>query len=290
MAITKYHYNNHFFQNPLPCGSFMLLQVGEMYCDEGYVADKHAQSCFEITFVVDGEGKVGANDLELNLKKNDCFISVDGDVHSVASDKDNPLRFKFLAITPIDGDESELYIKHIYKYIAERRKINVPSLNERFLRIFDELENGLIFSSQAIGMEITAILIDIIRALEQKTQKRYPEKISNDNILVFHIISYLDNNVTKIKNLYELEEEFNYSYNYMSSIFKKLMNLSINDYFLQAKMNFAKKMLKKGLSVTEISEILNYSSVHTFSRGFKNTFGVSPIDFKTCEKLSKNID
>ena len=290
MAITKYHYNNHFFQNPLPCGSFMLLQVGEMYCDEGYLANKHEQSCFEITFVVDGEGKVGANDLELNLKKNDCFISVKGDVHSVASDKDNPLRFKFLAISPIDGNDGELYVKHIYKYIAERRKINVPSLNERFLRIFDELENGLIFSSQAIGMEITAILIDIIRALEQKTQKRYPEKISNDNILVFHIISYLDNNVAKIKNLYELEEEFNYSYNYMSSIFKKLMNISINDYFLQAKMNFAKKMLKKGSSVTEVSEKLNYSSVHTFSRSFKNIFGVAPIDFKASEKFSKNID
>lgn len=290
MAITKYHYNNHFFQNPLPCGGYLLLQVGEMYCGEGYGTDKHAQSCFEITYAVDGQGKVGANDLELSLKKNDCFISINGDTHSVASDKDDPLRFKFLAITPIEGDESQLYVKHIYKYLAERRKINVPSLNERFLRIFDELENGLIFSNQAIGMEITAILIDIIRALEQKTQKRYPVKISNDNILVFHIISYLDNNVSNIKNLYELEEEFNYSYNYMSSVFKKLMNISINDYFLQAKMNYAKKLLKKGLSVTEVSEKLNYSSVHTFSRSFKKTFDTSPIDFKNEEKLNEKID
>ena len=76
----------------------------------------------------------------------------------------------------------------------------------------------------------------------------------------------------------------------MSAVFKKLMGVSINDYFLQAKMNFAKKLLKKGLSVTEVSEKLNYSSVHTFSRSFKKTFDVTPIDYKMSEKFNETID
>ena len=75
----------------------------------------------------------------------------------------------------------------------------MPSLNERLLRIFEELENGLIFSSQAIGNEITCILIDIIRALEEKTNKHYPVKISNDNVLVFYIVNFIDKNATNIK-------------------------------------------------------------------------------------------
>lgn len=280
MAHSRYHYNNPFFTNPLPCGGYLLLQVGEMYCDQNYHGDKHHQTCFEITYAVDGEGKASANNLELNLKKGDCFISIDGDTHSISANQENPLRFKFLAFSTIDGNESELYVKHIYKYLQERRKINVPSLNERFLRIFEELENGLIFSSQAIGNEITCILIDVIRALEEKTNKRYPVKISNDNVLVFYIVSFIDKNVMHIKNLYELENEFNYSYNYMSAVFKKIMNLSINEYFIKVKMNLAKELLADGLSVTEVSEKLNYSSVHTFSRSFKTIFGQSPIEFK----------
>lgn len=289
MAVSKYHYNNHFFQNPIPCGGYLLLQAGEMYCDKNFL-DRHPQSCFEITYVVDGQGKVGANDLLLNLKKNDCFVSIDGDVHVIESSQDDPLRFKFLAINPIPGQDTERYLQHIYKYLSERRKVSIPSLNDRFLRIFDELENGLIFSNEAIGMEITAILIDIIRALEQKTQKKYPVKISNDNILVFHIVSYIDNNVTHIKNLYDLENEFNYSYNYMSAVFKKLMNISINDYFLNAKMNQAKKLLSQGLSVTDVSEKLNYSSVHTFSRSFKKVFGTPPTSYKSTKKIGETLD
>ena len=280
MASTKYHYNNPFFKNPMPCGGFLLLQVGEMYCDNNYDGERHQQHCFELTYAVDGQGVAVANDLSLSIKKNDCFISIDGDMHSVQSSREDPLRFKFLAISPIEGQPSFEYIKHIYKYLNERRKINVPSLNERFLRIFDELENSLVFSSEAIGMEITGILIDIIRALEQKTQKKYPVKINNDNILVFNVVSYIDKHVLSLKNLYELEGEFNYSYNYLSAVFKKIMQTSLNDYFLTAKMKVAKELFDKGLSVTEVSEKLNYSSVHTFSRSFKKHFGVSALGYK----------
>ena len=286
MKFSGYHYNNPFFKNPLPCGGYLLLQTGEMYCDQDYIPQNHHQTCFELTYVVSGQGRATANNVDLPIKKDDCFISIDGDMHSVVSDKDDPLRFKFLAISTIDGNSTCEYVKHIYKYLNERRRINVPSLNKRFLRIFDELENGLIFSSEAIGMEITAILIDIIRAMEEKTQKRYPVKISNDNILVFYITNYIDNNVLKLKNLYELETAFNYSYNYMSAVFKKIMTTSLNDYFTSAKMNVAKKLLEEGLTVTEVSEKLAYSSVHTFSRSFKKFFGQSAQNLK----VRKNVD
>ena len=281
MKFTGYHYNNPFFKNPLPCGDYLLLQTGEMYCDQDYVPQKHSQTCFELTYVVSGQGRATANNLDLPIKKDDCFISIDGDTHSVVSDKDDPLRFKFLAISAIEGRSTVEYIKHINKYLGERRRINIPALNARFLRIFDELENGLVFSQEAIGMEITGILIDIIRAMEEKTQKRYPVKISNENILVFYITNYIDNNVLTIKNLYELENALNYSYNYMSAVFKKIMTTSLNDYFTAAKMNVAKKLLVDGLSVTEISEKLAYSSVHTFSRSFKKFFGESAQNYKS---------
>ncbi len=281
MAYNKYHYNKPFFQNPLPCGGYLLLQVGEMYCDENSGVDRHAQYCFEITYAVEGEGVAYADDKEFSLRKDDCFMSLDTDIHAIVSSEEKPLRFKFLSFRPLPDGGCEQYFKHVFKYLSSQsRKVNVPSLNKRFLRIFDELQNSNVFSNDVIGIEITSILIDIIRALEEKTDKRYPVKISNDNVLVFYVVTFIDKNVTKIKNLYELEKEFNYSYNYMSAVFKKIMNLSINDYFIKVKMNVAKELLADGLSVTEVSERLNYSSVHTFSRSFKTLYGQSPIQFR----------
>ncbi|MBQ3597082.1 MAG: helix-turn-helix transcriptional regulator [Clostridia bacterium] len=285
MANPKYHYNNAFFKNPMPCGGYLLMQAGEMYCDQSTVIHPHEQNCFEISYVVDGKGKASANGVFRDLEKNDCYLSISGDVHSLSSDKDMPLRFKFLAFSTT-SDETQDYVRHINQYLTDsQRKVNVPELDKRFIRIFNELENGHVFADQAIAMEISCILIDIIRAMEKKTQKKYPVKINGDNILVFHIANYIDNNLLEIKNLYQLEDEFNYSYNYMSAVFKKIMNISINDYFIQAKMKTAYKMLsEEGLTVTEVSEKLNYSSVHTFSRSFKQHFGSSANLIKNNKK------
>lgn len=282
MTNPKYHYNNSFFKNPLPCGGYLVLQAGEMYCDQNTEVGNHYQNCFEITYVVGGKGQAGANGINCDIEKNDCFFSIDGDQHFIASDNKNPLRFKFLAFNPLPDSETQEYVKHINKYLTHgQRKINVPELDKRFIRIFNEIENGHVFSNQAIGMEISCLLIDVIRAMEKKTQKSYPVKVNGEEMLVFNVTNFIDKNILQIKNLYQLEQEFNYSYNYISAVFKKIMNKSINEYFIQAKMNLAYKMLgEEGLSVTEVSEKLNYSSVHTFSRGFKHFYGFSANSVK----------
>lgn len=44
-------------------------------------------------------------------------------------------------------------------------------------------------------------------------------------------------------------------------------------------------MIKENLSLTEISEKLNYSSVYSFSKAFKNKYGLSPSAWK--KEISK---
>ena len=41
-------------------------------------------------------------------------------------------------------------------------------------------------------------------------------------------------------------------------------------------MERAKELLESGKSVTEAAECLGYSSIHPFSRAYKNYFGVCP--------------
>lgn len=287
-CTMKYHYNNRFFSNPVPCNGYLLLQTGELYCDENTVLGAHDQRCFELTYVTDGKGEIFSGENGTEVSENDCYISLKGDKHKIQSDKHNPLRFKFIAVEAMPGGERAELLKHLCNYLTpDHRCVNVPSLNDRFLRIFEELENKLVYYNDAIGNELTEMLIDIIRALERKTKKQYPVKIRDDTILVFHIVQYIDNNILTLKNLYELKNEFNYSYNYISAVFSKIMKMPIKEYFLRVKMNTAKRMLEeKNYSVTEVAESLNYSSIHTFSRSFKKYFGHSPNHFKSSvEKL-----
>ena len=51
----------------------------------------------------------------------------------------------------------------------------------------------------------------------------------------------------------------------------------MTDYIRSQKLTRAKKLLKSGgYTVTEISELFGFSSVHYFSSCFKKQFGIAP--------------
>lgn len=58
------------------------------------------------------------------------------------------------------------------------------------------------------------------------------------------------------------------------------MGCGIIDYFIDLKLRKAMELIKKGqLTITEISDILGFSSVSYFSRLFKNRINVTPTEY-----------
>ena len=52
------------------------------------------------------------------------------------------------------------------------------------------------------------------------------------------------------------------------------------EYYSKLKIKEAKKLIRESTySVSEISEMLGYSSIHIFSRAFKKKTGMSPTDY-----------
>ena len=81
--------------------------------------------------------------------------------------------------------------------------------------------------------------------------------------------------------LSRLSEITGYSYNYMSNIFKKNTSTTLLEYFHAKRMKTAKLLLAENKrSVSQIAELLGYSSIYTFSRAFKKQYGISPSDYK----------
>ena len=75
-----------------------------------------------------------------------------------------------------------------------------------------------------------------------------------------------------------------YSYGYLSAIFKKTTNNTISDYYHNRKLETARMLLlEDGLKIIEISEMLNYSSVYALSKSFTKHFGVSPRNYRNSE-------
>jgi AraC-like DNA-binding protein len=74
----------------------------------------------------------------------------------------------------------------------------------------------------------------------------------------------------------------------LCKLFEEHVGKSPIEYFSSLKLAEAKRLLRQSdLSVSRISDMLCYSSIHNFSRAFKKSVGISPIEYRN--KLNQTI-
>ncbi len=67
---------------------------------------------------------------------------------------------------------------------------------------------------------------------------------------------------------------------YMTALFHKHLAISPGEYIRRAKLQESKRLIAEGvLNFTEIAATLEYSTVHHFSRQFKEHFGMTPTQY-----------
>ena len=138
-------------------------------------------------------------------------------------------------------------------------------------------------SVENINTMISSLIIPTLNSLVKITQSKNSSSpnISNEDSIFYSITKYIDEHLLDIKNLQDIANELNHNYSYLSRIFKSKFGKSIHEYFSMQKISYAKRLIEEDkMSLTEISEFLNYSSVYVFSRSFKNIEGISPQTYK----------
>lgn len=85
----------------------------------------------------------------------------------------------------------------------------------------------------------------------------------------------------KIKLSQHLSEKVNHEYTYLSSLFSSVEGRTIENYFIEQRIEKAKELLVYGqLTLSQIAFDLEYSSVAHLSTQFKKITGLTPTYFK----------
>ena len=67
---------------------------------------------------------------------------------------------------------------------------------------------------------------------------------------------------------------------YLTVLFQKNLQISPGEYIRRIKLQESKQMIRENnLNFTEIAAALQYSTVHHFSRQFKEKFGITPTEY-----------
>ncbi len=278
---NQYHIHNTYLKDPLSFGSTRLVQIGRMHCTPGKLIKEHLHfDYYELTIISDGRGTVFSNGIASDVHSGDIYLSFPFETHMISSSTAAPMKYDFFSFMT---DNSALC--HALDNIAQ----TTPAGKKRIFRddkvpyivgnAIAELRDDAAYKNELLSAAFDQILIYTVRAFSEIPYKA-PSDTNDTDALCYRIMNYIDTHIFSIRSLTELSSVTGYNYSYLSSIFKLRTGGTISQYYYEKKMNIAKMLLSENkMKISEIADMLNYSSLYAFSKAFHNRFGVYPQGF-----------
>ena len=286
-TVAKFHLDeNYLGREPLKIKDFYLIQLGRMYCEEGQEDGLHRHDeLFEWTVVTGGEGVITTNGVATKVTRGDIYLSFPYELHQITSSQHAPLQFDFFAFRPTPTHFQKEFTEIAEKYPPDRRVFTDERVEGLLSEAIAEFLNKQQNYEELLYCQFREILLYTLRAFYAMQTPARTVNTAQPNAFCYQMMNYIDTHVYSMKTLQELATAFNYNYSYLSALFSAATGDSLSAYHRKKKLETAAALLcAENWSVTQIAELLHYSSPYAFSRAFKDMYGVSPKQFMQRKK------
>ncbi|MFD0961100.1 helix-turn-helix domain-containing protein [Paenibacillus chungangensis] len=260
---------------------------------------------YVFTYVEQGEADLWLDGVEYHVSEGDVFLMSPFIPHIIRTTTTVPLiQYIFHFDLYYDEERSKRkeigYNKHEHKkWDFEKNAFNpihpISSVNRadriqlknRFLmmhRAFLDNHDGNALLLKAICMEYLFLFIK-----NQPNIKSDKSKMSKGWVSIEKAVNCIHEQYWNSQLNNELiSKHVNLSTNHLSYLFKDQLNVSIRQYITHVRIEIAKKKIIEGKeTMTTIAEQTGFSSIHMFSRSFKNTVGITPSQFQATQSRSR---
>lgn len=155
-----------------------------------------------------------------------------------------------------------------------------------------------------LGLHYVIVDLGVVDILENITQTQHDElkkNLANSGLellddkksilieriknVIIEMIHYSDE-LPKVNYSDYVSNKLNYDYTYLSNLFSEVKGITIQQFIIIHKIERVKELLLYGeLNLTEISYLMQYSSVAHLSNQFKKVTGLSPSFYKRMQKM-----
>ena len=255
-----------------------------------FTPEKH--NFWELVFIDSGNAKILNGDQTVLLKQGEAFLHKPNVLHTIYTDDDfaNSAIITFECKNRILKSAADKvlvfneYEKTLLNKIVSETKISyTDKLNDVHLNKMNKNLSAPFGGEQIIKNCIELLFISIIRNVQSTniTVDELNLNIDSDQI-VGNIQKLLKSRLEEAENvnLIDISFRLGFSKSYIKSQFKKKTGCSIIQYFINMKIDKAKKLLsQQKYTVSEISDMLGFGSVYYFSRLFKLHTDMSPTEY-----------
>lgn len=121
----------------------------------------------------------------------------------------------------------------------------------------------------------------ILTFLEQKQHE-----VSKMPSVLKDFVRQLNNPLITTEQIKAAQAEMPYSYPQLTRLFKKYMHCTITQYVNKTKLQYAKELLvNTDMSLTEITNELNFESTSHFHSLFKKHFNITPAEYRRLNRI-----
>ena len=265
-----------------------ILALDFISWQTSHTAPPEIHDFWEFIYVLSGDIEYAVNDANNSLKSGQMLLLPPNAFHqfTVSNKKDANLLFIcFECFSPIvqplanfplfvSNEDSEL-LSNIINEI--RATFKTSSLDKLI-----PLENPILGGEQCIKNLFETLIIRLLRHPELYTQNKiFFHTEDNVDAICKQIHLFLKKNVYKKITIDEVANNINYSKYYISHIFKERYKKSIISLFNELKIEEAKKLLAStAISITNISNMRNFSDPRFFNHTFKKYVNRTPSSYR----------
>ncbi len=265
----------------LPENDFQLkhrLWVTDLYTffyhekERGFFFPGESHSMLELTYVDQGSIHSVADGQDTLLEQGELTLYGPNQWHMQYADMDVAPRYVTLSFDMVGGDISPLL----------NRKFKIPQSGIPIMQqLLWELERMDECSTDMIIALLTQLLLTLLRRADSADS---PLKSSNaihaENEIIRTAQQFIGAHIRQKLSVPLVARNADVSPSYLTALFHKHLQISPGEYIRRIKLQESKQMIRENaMNFTEIAAALQYSTVHHFSRQFKEKFGVTPSEY-----------
>ena len=255
------------------------LDISEIYTkfyqekgtNYNFSGEKH--SYWELTYVDKGELLTTIDRVSYHLKQGDLIFYAPMQFHTQSTFE--KISSSYLTINfKMNFNHADLLCNKIFSLKRDSYFI--------VTKLIEELSNDNLYSNDLSLCYLKQLIIQMLRLNNSHFHSKPTTHMQQtyENELLNDILLYIDNNIYEKISVSTLCEHFCISTSMLHSLFRKNMNNTAKNYINELKLSKSKELIRNSThTLSEISEMLGFSSIHYFSKKFKSYFNISPTEY-----------
>ncbi len=274
-------------ERPVPVAAFeppedfrvsRRLKVGNLYTmfyqekEKGFFFKGEKHTVLELTYVDKGVLHSVVDGADSVLHQGDMMVYGAEQWHMQYADEDCAVSFITVSFDMEGGSLAELY----------NRKFTMAAQDVELLRqMLREMDEEDPYSGDMILCLLEQLLVRMLRMGKHTGNRlKTPAALRAENEIVSRAQRYVAEHVCERLSVGIVAKEVGVSTSHLTALFRKNLNIVPGEYIRRSKLEESKLMIKEGvLNFTQISSALSYSTVHHFSRQFKEKYGITPSEY-----------